>query len=173
MEIIRDAWKHLGKICKHKKYCRIATDIAMVILFLLLQIPSRILPVFMHELFGLLIILPVAVHIMLNRRWISTTLSNMFHGKTNRNSQYLFVLVIGLLIAFIVTIISGIALSRSLDGVILTHDSPVREKVLFPMIIHRTSSMVLVVIILLHVKVHWKYLKSIFIKRGKQNDEIT
>jgi cytochrome b subunit of formate dehydrogenase len=139
---------------------KIFIDVFMVINLLLLFLTVRINPS-SHIILGFILIFLLVIHILLNGKWLLTSIKNMFFGKLNPKSWYMLLLVIGLVVAFFICIYSGITISRS-----EFYQSSNRFKWLadqsiqFMYRLHRISAIVCVILTILHIRVHWKYIKS-------------
>jgi hypothetical protein len=151
-----------------KKTCKIIVDIAITMIFAVLLIP-RVVDTSTHELLGIIIAPIVALHILLNWKWVKATITSMRRGKATEKSQQMFRLVIGLAVSLVITIISGLLLSNALDGAALSHGlgHSMQGGIMPAMAVHRLSSMACMVFIILHIKVHWSYIKAIFKKKGQ------
>lgn len=85
-------------------------DALLLILFLLLLSP-RLTGLSWHEIFGLLFVVPVIIHLLLARPWIINSLKRMFTPKDMRGRVNL-VLNILLFILVFIEIISGLVISQ-------------------------------------------------------------
>jgi ABC-type multidrug transport system fused ATPase/permease subunit len=62
-----------------------------------------------------IIIIPlVSIHLILNRKWIKSTVKNIIHGKANDKSRYMFFLSLGLFLSLVITMVSGFLISQFL-----------------------------------------------------------
>ncbi|GHV26410.1 hypothetical protein FACS18948_2000 [Clostridia bacterium] len=136
---------------------KIAVDIVMIIIFAILLIP-RIVPTEVHELLGMIIIPIVVLHLALNLKWLKVVAPKIVKNTANEKSRRMFLYVAGLIIALMVTIASGILLSNGLDGNAISHElsDTLRSRVMPALVVHRLASLVLMVFIVLHVKMHIK-----------------
>jgi len=117
----------------------------MVILLILLFITEDILSI--HIFLGYFIIPVIIIHLLLNGKWLVNSTKKLFSGKlTTPKLRYMYVLFVGLTIAFAVCIISGIAIVEYSAGHLCD--------------LHEISAYACVVLVILHVQVHWRYLKS-------------
>jgi hypothetical protein len=131
-------------------------DFLMALIFLLLMFPHAT-SIRIHEILGVIIIPLVSIHLILNRKWIKSAVKNIIHGKANDKSRYMFFLSLGLFLSLVITMVSGFLISQFLIP---------SEVVPAPMqILHRLAAMVCAILIVLHIRLHLKYLKSIFTKR--------
>jgi uncharacterized membrane protein YidH (DUF202 family) len=149
-----------------KKHIKILIDICMILLLILLFPTAKINPT-LHIILGFVFIPVAVIHLMLNGKWILSTIKNIFAGKLNHKTSYMFALAVGLMIAFSVCIYTGIAIYRS-DFYTPYH---VSRRILDPSIhfiyrLHGMSAIACVVLTVLHAKVHWNYLKKAFSKKN-------
>jgi hypothetical protein len=151
-----------------KKVCKVIIDIVLAAIFVVLLIP-HIVETSIHELLGIILIPVVVVHVLLNWKWVKTTVLNLHRGKASEKSWRMFRLIIGLLVSLTITIVSGLFLSKALNGETLSHQSghSMQSGIMPAMVVHRVSSMACMVFIILHIRIHWNYLKLIFVKKGK------
>lgn len=158
-----------------KKTAKILIDVCMALLLLLLFPSARISPS-LHVFFGFAIIPIIIIHLLLNGKWLFTSIKNLFSGKLTPQVRYMLFLVIGLVIAFSVTLITGIALYQS------NYYSPysvdrfsrglIDPSIMFLSRLHGISALACIVLTFLHVKVHFGYLKLFFFKKNcNQNIE--
>ena len=130
---------------------KILVDICLVVLLVLLFFTEDILSV--HTFLGYALIPVIIIHLLLNGKWLVASTKKLFSGKLTSKSRYMYALFIGLTIAFSVCIGSGIALLYS--------------SISFMCDLHEISAYVCVALVILHVQVHWKYIKSFFSNKSK------
>ena len=150
------------------KRLKIFIDVCMTILLVLLFPTARSNPT-LHIILGFIFIPVVIIHLLLNGKWLFGSIKKFFSDKLNFKTQYMFLLVVGLMIAFFVCIYSGIVVYQS-DAYqsfsnLNRHRRLPDTFIWFMYRLHGISAIVCVILTVLHVKVHWGYLKSFF--KGK------
>ena len=130
---------------------KILIDICMVILLVLLFLTEDILSV--HIFLGYVLIPIIIIHLLLNGKWLVNSTKKLFRGKMTPKSLYMYVLFVGLTIAFAVCIISGIAIVEFSAKHLCD--------------LHEISAYACVILVILHVQVHWRYLKSFLPGKAK------
>jgi len=142
------------------KRIKILIDACMTILLLLLFPSAKVSPS-LHIFLGYALAAVIVIHLLLNGKWLINSIKNLFSSKLNAKARYMLILVFGLIIAFAVCTYTGIAIYQS-DAYSSTPmfkavmDSSLRS--LYAL--HGVSAAACVVLTVLHVKVHWSYIKS-------------
>jgi hypothetical protein len=143
------------------KRIKIIVDICMTALLLTLLLTGwKYVPTFepnLHNILGYVFTGVVIIHLILNGKWLLGAIKNLFRGKLNSQAKYMLVLVIGLFISYSVCLCSGIymALTRFPFSIYL---------------VHGISAIACVIFTVLHVKIHWAYLKSFF--KPKKSEKV-
>lgn len=148
------------------KYAKILVDACMAILLVLL-FPSAENPS-LHVVLGFALAAAIIVHLLLNGKWLLNSIKNLFGSKLNSKTRYILMLAIGLMIAFFVCIFSGIAIYQSdyyTSGNVLAGRINPSLQSLYGL--HSISSALCIIIGILHVKVHWGYIKSFVCGKNK------
>lgn len=158
-------------------------DIALMAVFLLLFITPRI-NIHVHIILGVLMITMIIIHLYMNRTWIINSFKKIKKGKFKLNSMVVMAVVLG--VVFVVVNVSGFfaidtmgvhvspaaarmhpLLSSQLmfsDAIDIQHVNPVSTMMNFhgrpstAKIVHVLSSRIMFVLLIIHVKMHWKYL---------------
>jgi len=133
------------------KSAKILIDICLILLLLLLFLTEDFISI--HTFLGYALIPVIIMHLLLNGKWLAASTRKLFNGKLTWKSRYMYGLFVGLAIAFSVCIGSGIALLYS--------------SISFICELHEISAYICVVLVILHVQVHWKYIKSFFISKPR------
>lgn len=134
---------------KTKLIVKIALDIAMLLLFLSLVFGMKPLGIVFHEVAGVVILILFALHLILNRNFISAAV----RGKLkNRRAMLNLLIDTALLIAIIVAAWTGIKIS---DVLFYSAHSGHQHGLVY---IHKASSYTALGIIALHLLMHLKYL---------------
>lgn len=88
---------------------KIVVDI-LLLLLLVTEFSKLYFTSFIHELVGLLLLVVVIIHLILNRNY----LKNIFKGKYNFNRLILLLVNVGMFLSMILSIIFGIMVSQSI-----------------------------------------------------------
>ena len=143
--------KNLSKIM-------IIVDAVMVVLFVGLM-ASLNFSIWLHEVFGIILAPVVVLHLILNWRWIKTMFAKLFRReKMPRKSRNLFILNMLLFIMTGISIVSGVMVSQALFPMTPSN---------FAEVLHGLTSDASILLSILHIRVHWSYIKSKFIKTKK------
>ena len=148
------------------KRIKIFVDACMTILLISLFPTAKISPS-LHIFLGFVLILVLIIHLLLNGKWLIDSIKKMFCGKLNQKARHMFMLVVGLIVAYSICNYTGIAIYRSdlyFSGKVFLGRLEHSIQMLYAL--HRISAVACVILTVLHVKVHWSYLKSII--RGKK-----
>jgi len=143
-------------------------NIALAIVFLLLMDPRSFLNLPFHEWAGLIIGLFFLLHKILNWSWIKkVTLS--FFNRVHIKARVNYLLDVLLLAGIILIILSGIAISRTIDFSWLQ----LGGSHFFWRAMHVSSSMFVLVLFGVHLGLHWKWVLQRLnlkkIRNGKEN----
>ena len=135
---------------------RILLDVVLFgLLFYLMAF--RLLPRKPHEAIGVALPLLVILHLVWNRGWFSS----LPYGRWNRLRIVFAVVNIGLIISFIVSMVSGLAVAHRLFpgifGIVWQKSQFVRQ-------IHIASSYWMMIFAGLHLGLHWKSLWARFMR---------
>ena len=145
---------------KDKNYFKLALDILMTLTFVLLFNKMVLGGVTFHEIAGLGISFAMFAHILLNFHWVKKTTRNLFDRKLPGKTRFGYLLNVLILISMTFIIVSGLLIS----------------KVVFPNLhignqswfktAHISFSYLILILIGIHVGLHWQwiisYLKKIF-----------
>jgi len=117
----------------------------------------------LHNIFGFIFVPVVITHIILNGKWLCGAIKNLFKGKLNAKAKYMLMLAVGLVISFLICLYSGIYMY------ILSYtDLPwiyenLQEQSIDPLYaLHGYSSIACFVLTVLHIQIHWGYIKTFF-----------
>jgi uncharacterized membrane protein len=147
-------------ILENEKIIKIIANLSML-LFIIILYAKIVTSVELHEIIGILILIPFFIHIISNRKWMSDVSKKLSSTECKRE-KILYLLNMILIIVFIITIISGISISQFLFMNSLKPD-PIWLN------IHITSAIIALIIILIHSIVHIKLKKET--KKNKQLKE--
>ncbi|MFN3373341.1 MAG: DUF4405 domain-containing protein [Chloroflexus sp.] len=131
-------------------------DSVMFIAFLITTAPS-FSGLVIHEWLSLALVAALITHILLHWQWIVTIGKRLF-VKTTWRSRLNYLLNALLFLAFTITVATGVLMSREalpLFGITLPRDRTLE-------ILHRQASDLTVIILGLHVAIHWSWIVGMF-----------
>lgn len=129
-------------------------DLLIAISFILLFSPESTGLAF-HEIAGLLLGIAFLVHILLNKKWIMTVSKKLFSKNLKGKTQLSYLLNIVLLLDMVMIIISGLFISK----VVLPHFRYFSGVNWLPL--HIVSSIIGLIIVGIHLGLHWNWIKQI------------
>ncbi len=129
----------------------------MTILFVLL-LNTFVTGLDFHEIAGLIILGLFIIHNLLNWRWIVGITKNLFNGKSKAKTIIIYIVDFLLMICMVLTVLSGIFISKVL------FTSLVVSNVEFWSYIHKPIAYVCLILISIHLGLHWKYIMASFKK---------
>lgn len=142
---------------KKINYVKFSLDILMAILFTLL-FKKMLFGIKFHEIVGLVIGGVVLVHCILNSKWIKAITVKLFSEKITIRTRIMYLLDLLLLIDVAVIILSGIFISKVLFPYLRLQGIPSLQG------IHILASYILLMIIGIHLGLHWNWVMSTFKK---------
>ncbi|WP_322489696.1 DUF4405 domain-containing protein [Chloroflexus sp.] len=131
-------------------------DGAMFIAFLIATAP-RFSGLAIHEWLSLALAAALITHVLLHWQWI-VTIGKRLLAKTTWRSRLNYLLNALLFLAFTITVASGVLMSREalpLFGITMPRDRTLE-------ILHRQASDLTVIILGLHVAIHWSWIVGMF-----------
>lgn len=143
---------------------KIITDIVMTTgLLLLMSLATTGLMI--HELLGIGIFLLFFFHKFLNRAWIVSVTKHIFRHADSKKpipakTKVTYILDFIILIFVTTTVLTGISISREL----LPFLSALNKNIELWTPVHLASSYVSLILISIHLGLHWKYLMNLFKK---------
>lgn len=147
-----------------KNYTKIVLDLMMAITFVLLMNPRVLNGLPFHEIAGLVIGVAVLTHIGLNWRWVVNTTKKIFDPKLPKKTRFSYALNVLLLISMATIIITGILISKVVfPNLAVQGNRSIRG-------IHSLSADVTLVLVGLHIGVHWQWVMSICKKAFKTKE---
>jgi hypothetical protein len=143
-----------------KQIFKFIFDLAMAILFVLL-FPLRVTGLTFHEIVGIIIGIAILIHIAINGKWVVQTAKKIFSRKLPTKTRISALLNLLLLICAIFFVVSGLLISRVVlpDFRYLTH-LPWRP-------IHEFTSYLGLILIGVHIGLHWDWIKNILKQKVK------
>jgi len=145
-------------------------DTGLLIIFLLLLSP-RLTGLRLHEILGVILFIPLIIHLLLSWRWIKNSSQKFFKTASTR-TKFNFFLNTVLFILTITALFSGVLISQVVlpyFGIKTINDSNWR-------FVHNAPLNFVVFFVGLHVAINWKWIVSVF-KKGlstpKENSKLT
>lgn len=138
-------------------------DVILAIVFLLLMEPL-FTGVSIHEWVGLFIGVVFIVHILLHWRWVYEVTKKYFSKLANK-SRVNYILDLLLLIGVVICVFSGMEIAKTIDfsWLGLNGNELTWKK------IHTASSLLTLIVIAIHIGLHWKWAMNSF-KRITKRD---
>lgn len=129
-------------------------DIALTLIFVV-EMEYHFTGIALHELMGLIFGVALIIHLILHWNWI-VSITRTFFKKVWHESRLNYVLNLALFAAMFIATITGIMISKTL-GLDLGLDMSLRMTTQY---IHILASESTLLIIGLHVAMHWKWIAS-------------
>lgn len=141
----------------NKNTIKISLDVVMTVILLLL-FNSHVYIMAFHEIVGLFICMLFIIHCLLNKKWISAITAKFSSKSLPSKVRFGYIIDLLLLISFLFIIISGIKTSQVLFPFIAdAKDSPWRN-------IHHLFSGVSIILVGIHLGLHWNFVSDMFKK---------
>lgn len=147
---------------KKKTILKIAVDIGMAVMLLLLMTYERI-GAAAHEWLGIGMFLLFVIHHVLNRRWSR----NVFKGKYTPLRIWQTLLVVGILLTMAGSMFSGIILSEHALSFL-----PIKSGRAFARSLHMISAYWGFILMSLHIGFHWSMMMGVAGKIGRKSSAI-
>lgn len=138
------------------KYLKFGIDLIMAVTFVLFFNKQVLGGLAFHEIAGLAIAVVFFTHVLLNWRWVKNVTLKLFKRKFPLKTKFSYLLNLLLLIGMAFTITSGIFISR----VVFPNINVANEQ--WFKIAHITISYLVLIIVAIHVGLHWKWIISVF-----------
>lgn len=130
----------------------------MTAVFLLLMDPRSFYGLFFHEWAGLLVCLVFVLHLVLDWKFIKVVTVKFF-GKLPAKTRINYTLDVLLLVGMTLVIWSGLPIAREIDFSWLGFD---RGNTMFWRTMHTSISMIVLVLIGIHLGLHWGWVLARF-----------
>lgn len=130
---------------------RLFFDLVILVTLVLLY-NKRAISMAWHEISGLVLFAFIAVHLIINRRWISAITARLSSGKLPARTLLSYAISFSAFIAFVLVAISGIAISRVVFGI---HSNLAVWKIM-----HKTGAAVSLALIGVHLGLHYDFIAS-------------
>ena len=134
---------------KKKLAWRIPLDIVLVILFTTV-FSKNIISLMYHEAVGLALFALIVLHLFLNSAWMKGV-SEMFGKRLPKKTRITVIVDVLLLISFLLIIFSGVLISKKIFNIGLKAPW---------IVIHFFCTALMIVLIGVHIGLHWSYLKQ-------------
>ena len=131
-------------------------DLALLASFLI-TMEEKLTGRTLHEWLGIALGVALLSHIILHRDWI-VTVAQRFAGNVSRRTRLNTILNAALFITFGLIMISGLLISESATGMLSLSGS--RDP--FWRMLHVNASNVVLVLVGLHIALHWKWVVNTF-----------
>lgn len=130
----------------------------LLIISLFLMDQRSLFGMWFHEWAGLIVCLFYSLHMILNWGWVKET-TKRFFGKINARARLNYAMDLLLLVGYTLIIISGMAISRSIDFSWIGFD-PQHRMIYRSM--HASVSMLVLIILGVHLGLHWDWVLARF-----------
>lgn len=138
-----------------KNYVKMVVDITMTVIFILLM-DIAATGIFFHELLGLIIAGVFIYHLILNRKWIKGITIRLFDKAIKLKTKVMYWLDVIIAVSMGLTTISGILISQVILKQLASDNTQ------FWYNIHASSSYISLILISVHIGMHWKDILSVF-----------
>lgn len=132
---------------------KILIDIIMTIIFMCLT-KIKITGIHMHEVFGIIITLLVAIHLVLNFSWVKNVTAKILDKNMNGRIKRLYCINMVLILLTLIVFVSGILVSVT----IITSISVVSRSAWI--LVHKRSAILLLITIVIHILSNIKMIKA-------------
>ncbi|WP_249310141.1 DUF4405 domain-containing protein [Bacillus sp. FJAT-49736] len=147
-----------------RNYIKIILDFLLALTFALLMDPRVLSGLPFHEIAGLVFGVAILTHIGLNFSWVKNTTKKIFDSKLPVKTRISYLLNILLLFSMSAIIVTGILISRVVfPSLALKGNHMMRG-------LHNLAANITLVLVGLHIGVHWQWIKGICKKifKGKE-----
>ncbi len=134
-----------------KTTVKIILDILMMFLFVLM-LDKSITGLHVHEWGGLLFTLCMIVHLLIHHKWIVGATKRFFSHSLPNKAKINYILNVFLCVSFSIIVVTGLLSSK-----IVFPSLAISAK--WPMVFHITFSGIALVILAVHVALHWDFIK--------------
>lgn len=134
---------------------RLMVDLGFLIVVVIVILP-QLTGITIHEWGGVLIVVPLLVHLVLDWRWIVATTGRIFKAQANE-TRFNYILNWVQFIVFLLALVSGLMISETLLPVFGIHIQVDR----YWITIHEISAGVFTVLLGVHIAMHWRWIVSV------------
>ncbi|MDF2857239.1 MAG: hypothetical protein K0Q87_3090 [Neobacillus sp.] len=143
---------------KKANYIKFVLDIILGITFALFYNKNVLGGLQFHEIAGLTICGGILVHVLLNWKWVKNVSLKLFDRKLPNKTRLSYLLNLLLLITMTTVVITGIFISR-----VVFPNINIGNEQSFKML-HLTVSYLTLIIVAVHVGLHWQWVMNLFKK---------
>jgi len=143
-----------------KNLLKIILDVVMTLILVLLY-NSHVFTMGFHEIAGLVIAGLFIIHCLINKKWITSITSRFFNKTLSIRVRISYVINILLLITFVFVILSGIKTSQILFPALAEAKGSIWRG------IHHFSGAVALILVGVHVGLHWNFIMNMWKKAIK------
>lgn len=165
----REAEGPTGSLSEEKNRPRVARltvkillDVFMAVVLALLY-NAHVLTLRFHEVAGIAILFVFLVHVLLNRAWVVKFGRRLFAKETPRRTKFSYWCSIALAVCFILIVVSGILISKSLFRQWF-NDMGIQPTTSFWRPVHLFCSALSLALVGIHIGLYWDMVKSFFRK---------
>lgn len=148
-----------------RNFLKVSLDVSMTLLLLLMYKKMAINMEF-HEIGGLIVFGLFIVHMLINRKWITGVSKRLFDKTLPAKTRLGYILDFLLLICMTFIIVSGITMSKTIFPGMFNGG-------MFMKMGHYFASAVVIIIVGIHIGLHWSFIKGVFGKIIKLPSAIT
>jgi len=138
----------IAKLRRNPNKLNLYLDLALLIAFAI-EMEEHFSGLHNHELLGLAFGLAFLIHIALHWNWV-VSITRHFFSKVFHESRLNYILNLALFADMVMVVITGVLISRTI-GLSLGHSEALET-------LHRLTSYLSLVIVSLHVALHWKWI---------------
>ena len=138
----------IAKLRRNPNKLNLYLDLALVLAFTI-EMEEHFTGLHNHELLGLALGIALVIHVILHWDWV-VSITKRFFSKMFHESRLNYILNVALFVDIAIVIVTGILISRTI-GLQLPHWNALEP-------IHFLTSYLSLVIVALHVALHWKWI---------------
>lgn len=139
-----------------KNITKIILDIVMAVLFITF-FNKNLISIKFHMISGVVFVIFILVHMILNRKWIYNISMRLFDKKINFRTKLSYIISLILFVLIILILFSGVYIIKE-----KTYD-----RVMFWKMVHFGASYLSIALIGIHIGLYWKWIMNIFKKAFK------
>ncbi len=136
-----------------KNKIKLALDIAMAILFITF-FNKNLMGLRFHAVTGVVFVLFILIHLVLNRKWIVTMTKRLFDKKIKIKTKISYILSLLLVVSIGYIIVSGVMIMKA----------PSYDRAMFWKMVHFGVSYLSLALIGIHIGLYWNWVMNIFKK---------
>lgn len=149
-----------------KNRIKILLDVVMTGILTLLY-NSHVSSIDFHEVAGLIVAGMFVIHCLLNSKWVTSISARFFSGSLSRRVRLSYIINFLLLVTFVLVISSGIMISEALfPNMAVQKDGLWRS-------LHDFFAAISIILVGIHIGLHWSFLKGMFKKIIKLPQKVT